>query len=431
MTFKNRPAHSLWPLITGFALLLLAVGGATAVSIAQQKQSLYVRAALERENNLNRILGLVTDAETGQRGYLLTGKDAYLDPYLAAKRDLLAEIDVLAPQIREFGSNSRIAELRQAASDKLAELKSTIDARRAGRADDALGILNSDRGLQLMQRIRESVAAMRLQGQKDLESAVASMYALRLASQIGLAIAIAIAGALAALTIRDARRAVAELLEANEHLELEIAERKQATSQVRQLQKLEAVGQLTSGIAHDFNNMLAIVIGSLDIARRRLAGTEHPSILQCINNAAEGAERASVLTARLLAFSRQQPLDPKILDINKLVSGMSELLRRTIGETIKIETVLAGGLWRTFVDPSQVESTLLNLVINARDAMPNGGKLTVETQNAYLDEAYASQHEEVAAGQYVMISVTDTGYRDVTRSHRTRIRSVLHDERRR
>ena len=161
MTFKNRPAHSLWPLITGFALLLLAVGGATAVSIAQQKQSLYVRAALERENNLNRILGLVTDAETGQRGYLLTGKDAYLDPYLAAKRDLLAEIDVLAPQIREFGSNSRIAELRQAASDKLAELKSTIDARRAGRADDALGILNSDRGLQLMQRIRESVAAMR------------------------------------------------------------------------------------------------------------------------------------------------------------------------------------------------------------------------------------------------------------------------------
>jgi signal transduction histidine kinase len=172
---------------------------------------------------------------------------------------------------------------------------------------------------------------------------------------------------------------------------------------------MEAVGQLTSGIAHDFNNMLAIVIGSLDVARRRLKGAENPAVLQCINNATEGAARASVLTARLLAFSRQQPLDPKVLDINKLVSGMSQLLRRTIGEQIEIEIVLAGGLWRTLADPSQVESSLLNLVVNARDAMPSGGKLTIETANAYLDDAYAAEHAEVASGQYAMVSVSDSG----------------------
>jgi len=214
---------------------------------------------------------------------------------------------------------------------------------------------------------------------------------------------------IAIVTVLDGRRRLSQLVATNRKLEAEIDERKKATGQVRQLQKMEAVGQLTSGIAHDFNNMLAIVIGSLDVARRRLTGAENPAVLNCINNAAEGAERASVLTARLLAFSRQQPLDPKVLDINKLVSGMSQLLRRTIGEQIEIETVLAGGLWRTFVDPSQIESTLLNLAVNGRDAMPAGGKLTIETANAYLDDAYAGEHTEVTAGQYVMVSVTDTG----------------------
>lgn len=214
---------------------------------------------------------------------------------------------------------------------------------------------------------------------------------------------------IAILTIREGTRRVAELIAVNRVLESEIAERKLAISQVRQLQKMEAVGQLTGGIAHDFNNMLAIVIGSLDIARRRLTGTDNPAVRQCIDNAAEGAERAAALTARLLAFSRQQPLDPKVLDVNKLVGGMSQLLRRTIGEPIEIETVLAGGLWKTYADPSQVESTLLNLVVNARDAMPNGGKLTIETANTYLDDAYAALNAEVSAGQYVMISVTDTG----------------------
>jgi signal transduction histidine kinase/ActR/RegA family two-component response regulator len=179
--------------------------------------------------------------------------------------------------------------------------------------------------------------------------------------------------------------------------------------QLNQIQKMEAVGQLTGGIAHDFNNMLAIIIGSLDMARRRLTGAEHPTVPKCINNASEGAERAALLTSRLLAFSRQQPLEPRVIDANKLVSGMSELLRSTIGEPIAVETVLAGGLWRSFADPAQIESALVNLAVNARDAMPTGGRLTIETANTDLDDRYARAQNEVSPGQYVMISVTDTG----------------------
>ncbi|CUS46556.1 MAG: ATP-binding protein [Pseudomonadota bacterium] len=192
-------------------------------------------------------------------------------------------------------------------------------------------------------------------------------------------------------------------------LQAEVTERAQVEAQLRQMQKMESIGQLTGGIAHDFNNMLAIVIGSLDMAKRRLVGSEHPKILQCIDNASQGAQRAATLTARLLAFSRQQPLAPQAVQANQLVSGMSELLRRTIGEHIRVETILAGGLWHAFADPSQLESAILNLAVNARDAMPDGGKLTIETANTELDDRYARSHAEVEPGQYVMICVSDSG----------------------
>jgi CheY-like chemotaxis protein len=182
-----------------------------------------------------------------------------------------------------------------------------------------------------------------------------------------------------------------------------------AQAQVRQLQKMETIGQLTGGVAHDFNNMLAIIIGNLDLAQRRMTGHEDPRLLNSLQNARDGAQRAAVLTARLLAFSRQQPLAPEVIDVNKLVGGMSELLRRTLGEHIRIETVLAGGLWPSFADLSQLENAMLNLAVNARDAMPGGGHLTIETANTELDERYSRMHSEVEAGQYVMISITDTG----------------------
>jgi len=192
-------------------------------------------------------------------------------------------------------------------------------------------------------------------------------------------------------------------------LQAEVTERAQVEAQLRQMQKMESIGQLTGGIAHDFNNMLAIVIGSLDMAKRRLSGSENPKIVECIDNASQGAQRAATLTARLLAFSRQQPLAPQAVQANQLVSGMSELLRRTIGEHIRVETILAGGLWHAFADPSQLESAILNLAVNARDAMPDGGKLTIETANTELDDRYARTHAEVEPGQYVMIGVSDSG----------------------
>jgi CheY-like chemotaxis protein len=171
---------------------------------------------------------------------------------------------------------------------------------------------------------------------------------------------------------------------------------------------MEAVGRLTGGVAHDFNNLLTIVMGNLDLLRRRL-GDGDERALKAVDNAYAGATRAATLTQRLLAFSRQQPLAPTAVDANRLVANMSDLLRRTLGETVAVETVLAGGLWPAHVDANQLESAILNLAVNARDAMPNGGKLTIETANAYLDDAYAATRPDVAAGQYVMVSIADTG----------------------
>jgi CheY-like chemotaxis protein len=172
---------------------------------------------------------------------------------------------------------------------------------------------------------------------------------------------------------------------------------------------MEAVGQLTGGIAHDFNNLLAGIVGALDLMQTRLRQGRTGDLDRYVTAAMSSAQRASALTHRLLAFSRRQPLDPKPVEPNGLVAGMEDLLRRTIGPSIQLEMVLAGGLWRTLCDPVQLESALLNLSINARDAMPDGGRLTIETANAHLDSAYAAAARDVAPGQYVCICVSDTG----------------------
>ncbi|MGB9649889.1 MAG: ATP-binding protein [Stellaceae bacterium] len=220
-------------------------------------------------------------------------------------------------------------------------------------------------------------------------------------------------GAIAA-AVDITRRKLAEqsLRRVNENLDERVAEeierRRQAESELRQAQKIEAIGQLTGGVAHDMNNLLLVIQGSLEwLERQALPGDSGTA--RAMQMAQRGVSRASALTSQLLAFARRQPLDPRPVEPNRLVAAMSDLLRRTLGESIAIETVLAGGLWRTFADPNQVENAILNLAVNARDAMPQGGKLTIETANSYLDDGYAAAHHEVVAGQYVMIAISDTG----------------------
>jgi signal transduction histidine kinase len=208
-----------------------------------------------------------------------------------------------------------------------------------------------------------------------------------------------------------AQRAAA-LATANANLQAQIAEREKVEEALRQAQKMEAIGQLTGGVAHDFNNLLQVILGNLGTAQRRLQreGVVNPrDVLRLIEAAIGGGERAATLTQRLLAFSRRQPLAPKPLDVNGLVSGMTDLLHRTLGEAIDVETTLAGDLWRTSADANQLENALLNLAVNAKHAMLHGGKLRLETANAQLDATYAALHEEVRPGDYVVIAVTDTG----------------------
>jgi PAS domain S-box-containing protein len=213
------------------------------------------------------------------------------------------------------------------------------------------------------------------------------------------------------IDITERKDAEQVLREANEHLEARvvaaIAERADTEAQLRQAQKMEAVGRLTGGVAHDFNNVLQVIAGNLQLLTRDVTGNlraEHR-----LDTAVAALNRGSKLASQLLAFGRRQPLAPKVINLGRLIRGVDDMLRRAIGEGIEIETVVAGGLWNTFVDSVQVENALLNLAINSRDAMAGHGKLTIEAGNASLDDNYIARHAEVAAGQYVMLAVTDTG----------------------
>ena len=198
----------------------------------------------------------------------------------------------------------------------------------------------------------------------------------------------------------------AELGDALQKLRHESDEREAAQAALRQAQRMESLGQLTGGVAHDFNNLLQVISGNLQLLRRDVAGNERAE--KRVQSAIGGVTRGAKLASQLLAFGRRQPLEPKVLDIGRFIKGMDDMLRRALGEEIELETVVSGGLWNTLVDPGQIENAILNLCINARDAMADGGKLTIEAGNASLDADYARTHD-VHPGQYVMVGVTDTG----------------------
>ena len=409
-----RPLY--WSLGATSAIAALVVGATIWLSLASQSQDEWVRHTLAVRNQLAQILSLVQSAETGQRGYLLTNSQAYLIPYDRGTASVGPAIDVLGRLVVDNPEQEQaVGRLRELVKAKLDELGSTLEDQKSGRSDQALAIVKSDNGLRLMDAIRQHISTMEGVENQLLSDRQTRAQTLTSWLEAGASIAFVLISAVGFLGIAVTRRAISHLASArnelaisNRDLQKQIEQREEVESQLRQAQKMEAIGQLTGGIAHDFNNMLGVVMGSLDLMGRRIKNGDF-AIERFLEAASQATVRAAALTHRLLAFARQQPLEPKPIDVNNLISGMSDLMRSTLGEQIQIETVMAAGVWTASADPHQLESAILNVAINARDAMPDGGKLTIETGNTYLDEAYAHQHGDVEPGQYVMVAVSDNG----------------------
>jgi signal transduction histidine kinase len=413
----------LLSLAIGVLLILGIVVGVAVFTLSAERSIDRETRLFQASLRLSILFSTLKDVETGQRGFLITREDAYLRPYTAALNALPLRIEQLAEVITDDPAQQEDFErLKALIPEKLAELKQSVDLVREGRPDEALAVVRSDRGLVLMDEIRATVTRMRGRQVAWLTEVTSQVQRSAEALRLGVAavaLGVILLGAYAFAIKRRQRLALERhsrdieghsraLEETNRQLREEMQSRQSAEDQVRQMQKIEAVGQLTGGLAHDFNNMLAVVVSAIGLAKRRLAAGD-VDIGRFLDAASEATTRASTLTKRLLAFSRQQPLSPETIDANKMVSDMSELLRRTLGESIALETVLAGGLWRIRSDASQLENSIVNLAVNARDAMPEGGRITIETANAHLDDHYVAQNPGARAGQYVMVAVSDTG----------------------
>jgi signal transduction histidine kinase len=411
---KNTPLI----VIVGLALVMAAAFAVAVLVVRSNEADMLVERSFEVEQSGQALLGDLQAAETGQRGYLLTQDAAYLKPFDNA----LSTVPRLLDSLHQLTADNRAQEthifaLEPLINAKLEEMRRTVALAQEGKSDEALNIVNTDQGRGLMDAIRAELAGF-FQTERDLLHArQASAADLRRWLAILIAVALLAAAILTGVLAMATRQAVLGLIDRTRELEEETKLRQEAEDSLRQVQKIEAVGQLTGGIAHDFNNLLTIIVGNLDTMKRQLAKTTEPAqlvklrdnLMKPLESSLQGARNAAQLTQRLLAFSRRQALDPERLDLNKLVSGMIELLRRSLGEQISVETVLGGGLWPTFADPHQLENALLNLALNAKAAMPEGGCLTIETANTYLDAAYARRFGDVEAGQYVVLCVTDTG----------------------
>jgi len=393
------------------AAVALAVILALALGLGTRyvEQTGWVRHTLEVQTKISQIWSLLQDAEIGQRSFVLTGADRFAEPLTRAQQRLGPELDELTRLASDNPDQvTAISEIRPRITERLAFADRTVALRRQGELGRALDLVMEGRGLALMQELRERFE--RLQRAEEALLKAREAAARRTISLLSFAIVLTIActGAALAYWITNARRFTRELALANSALQNSIAEREAAEQQVRQMQKMESIGQMAGGIAHDFNNMLAVITSGISLARRRMSPGETAAD-GFLSSALDGANRAATLVRRLLAFSRQQPLAPEAIDANKLVSGMSEMISRSLGESVRMETVLGGGLWSTLTDPAQLETSILNLCVNARDAMPEGGRLTLETANCHLDDRYSRLHPGVPSGQYVLIAVTDTG----------------------
>ncbi len=391
------------------AVLLLLIALAVWLGVRLVTEAGWVRHTLEVQTKISEIRSNLQALEIAQRSFVLTGDEALLGPFQHGKEKLGANLDELA-QVSQDNPKQllAVATARPLIEQRLAEGDKAIELRRGGDFEHARDEALDKSGLHLAQSVDDIFKQMLAEEGRLLE--LRTEKAIRTSTATAIVLGLGLLGLMGALGawIFGARQSAARLADTNAELRRTIAEREAAELQVSQMQKMEAIGQLTGGIAHDFNNMLAVITSGITLAQRRIARGQD-GVDQLLEGALDGAHRAARLISRLLAFARQQPLSPKPLDANKFVSGMSELISRALGGAIRMETVLGGGLWPVSVDAAQLESSILNLCVNARDAMPDGGRLTLETANFYLDERYSSLHPGVPPGQYVLIAVTDTG----------------------
>jgi signal transduction histidine kinase/ActR/RegA family two-component response regulator len=405
-----------WIIIVGFGLVVAAALAVAILIVRAADADRLVDHSFEVQQTGQQLLSDLQAAESGQRGYLLTEDKGYLPPFeraMATVPTLLDKLHRLTADDRE--QTTRVNAIEPLIDAKNIELRRTIALVEQGRREDALAVVNSDQGRGLMEAIRSELTGFFTTERDILRSRQEKSAELRRWLAVLIILTLLAAAILAGVLAGATRHALLRLVERTRELERESHRRQEAEATLRQAQKIEAVGQLSGGIAHDFNNLLTIIMGNLDTIKRRLtdktveAGDLAGKLREPLDAALQGAGNAAQLTHRLLAFSRRQALEPARLDLNRLVSGMLDMLRRALGEELNIETVLAAGLWPAFADTPQVENTLLNLALNAKSAMTKGGCLTIETANTYLDETYARQFGDIDPGQYVLLSVTDTG----------------------
>jgi signal transduction histidine kinase/ActR/RegA family two-component response regulator len=396
-------------LVGGFVLLLCVCTLVVAAASSSIGADRLVQQAMLVRQTLEQLLVTLQEAESSQRGYLLTGDSTYIAPYFKAK----TQLPVLEGQLRQLTELSgvhqrQLDELFPLIAARMDELSSTIQRRETAHGDNAMLLDQTRLGRHLMQQIRDRAADFD-RTELDMLRARRAVAATHRTMLTTLTIWVALlTGALGFVVVLKARRYANDMRHKNRVLSEQIAQRESVEHQLRQAQKMEALGQLTGGVAHDFNNMLAIIVGNLELLIKRTPESDSRS-RKLADNALTGAQRAAELTKRLLAFSRQQPLQPASVDVDQCVHDVAVMLRRSLGENVQIETVRGTALWRAFVDRPQLESALLNLAVNARDAMKGAGKLTIETANVFLDRTYAEAHHDVTPGQYVLIAVSDTG----------------------
>ena len=402
----------------GFGLVVVAAIAVALMFARSREADKLVDHTFEVQSTAQTLLSQVQAAENGQRGFLITGDDDYLKRFDGA----LARVPELLASLRQLTADNphqqaRLDRLEPLVKARFDRIQRSIDLAKQGDRDAAFAVVKAGEGKTLMDDIVAELSAF-VKAERDLLAMRQSRSAeIRLWLSLLTGMALVAATLLAVLLAIATRQAVSGLLDRTRELEEESKLRQEAESTLRQAEKMEAVGQLSGGIAHDFNNLLTIIIGNLDAMKRqlaKLAGLEPAreiagKLSKSLDAALRGAQSSAQLTQRLLAFSRRQALEPQRLDLNRLVSGMLEMFRRTLGSDISIETVLGAGLWPTFADGHQLENVLLNLALNAKAAMPDGGCLTIETANTYLDDAYVRRFGDIKAGQYAVLCVTDTG----------------------